>query len=98
MKKWIIIFVVILMFLLSSCYYIWPVYPEEEEMSSQEDTRQFVEIYSSKLFVYKNTAMIACRVLLPAEIMNPNDYAITISVDGVDLILAENKTVVLEKK
>ncbi len=97
MKKWIIV-VIILMFFLSSCYYIWPVYPEEEEHTSQEDTRQFVEIHSSKLFVYKNTAVIFCRALLPADIMNPNEYAITISVDGVDMILAENETVVLEKK
>lgn len=76
-----ILVILCLTLLLSSCYYIWPVYPEEEEYV---DTRQFAQVTSSHLFTYNGRVCIACNALLPAEIYNPNNYAITVTADGTD--------------
>lgn len=81
--------------LLSSCYYIWPVYPEEEEYM---DTRQFAQVTSSHLFVYSNRTCIACNALLPAEIYNPKNYAITVMADGTDCIIAPLGTLELKEE
>jgi hypothetical protein len=81
--------------LLTSCYYIWPVYPEEEPY--EEDTRQYAYVTSANLFVYKGRSCIACKALLPAEIYNPNNYAITVTADGTDYIIAPLGTLELKE-
>lgn len=91
-----IVVILCLTLLLSSCYYIWPVYPEEEEYQEVEDTRQFAQVTSSHLFVYSNRTCIACNALLPAEIYNPNNYAITVTADGTDHIIASLASLTLE--
>jgi hypothetical protein len=92
-----IAFVVIAIISLSSCYYIWPVYPEEEEhWQEQEYPTQYAQVASSSLFVYNRRACILARVMLPAEIYNPNNYAITITVDKIDYIIAPLGTLELQ--
>ena len=82
---------------LSSCYYIWPVYPEEDHQEI-EDTRQFAQVTSSHLFTYNGRVCIACNALLPAEIYNPNNYAITVTADGTDYIIAPLATLELKEE
>jgi len=89
-----ILVILCLTLLLSSCYYIWPVYPEEEEYV---DTRQFAQVTSSHLFTYNGRVCIACNALLPAEIYNPNNYAITVTADGTDYIIAPLGTLELKE-
>jgi hypothetical protein len=81
---------------LSSCYYIWPVYPEEDYQEI-EDTRQFIQVTSANLFTYNNRVCIACKALLPTEIYNPNNYAITVTADGTDYIIAPLGTLELKE-
>ncbi len=95
-----IVVILCLTLFLSSCYYIWPVYPEEEKHwqggSEVDDTRQFAQVTSSHLFVYGNRTSIACNALLPAEIYNPNNYAITVTADGADYVIAPLTIISLE--
>lgn len=81
---------------LSSCYYIWPVYPEEEHQEVV-DTRQFAQVTSPHLFTYNGRVCIACKALLPTEIYNPNNYAITVTADGTDYIIAPLGTLELKE-
>lgn len=87
MRKIILITLTITILALSSCYYVWPVYLEEEHQEVV-DTRQFAQVTSSHLFTYNGRVCIACNALLPAEIYNPNNYAITVTADGTDYIIA----------
>jgi len=94
-KKIIVLMLVISV--LTSCYYIWPVYPEEEEYQDVVDTRQFAQVTSSHLFTYNRRVCIACNALLPAEIYNPNNYAITVTADGIDYVIAPLATLELKE-
>lgn len=84
MRRTVIILAIISILLLSSCYYIWPVYPEEE----QPAPLQYAQVRSSSLFVYNGRVCIACNAVLPAEIYNPNSHVIVLTVDGTDYIVA----------
>ena len=91
-----IVVIICLILLLSSCYYIWPVYPEEEHQEVV-DTRQFAQVTSSHLFIYGGRPCIACNALLPAEIYNPNTYANTVTADGSDYVIAPLATIGLKE-
>ena len=95
MKKIILILFIVL--LLSSCYYVWPVYLEEEHQEVV-DTSQFAQVTSSHLFTYNGRVCIACNALLPAEIYNPNNYAITVTSDGIDYVIAPLATLELKEE
>jgi hypothetical protein len=96
MKKTMIAFVAISIILLSSCYYIWPVYPEDEVENPVETPQQYAQVTSSSLFVYNGRVCIIARVMLPAEIYNPNNYTITINVDKIDYLISPLGTLELE--
>lgn len=80
--------VVMLLLMLISCdgrlYYYPPKVPS-------------VHITSSYLFVCEKTIALEFIATIPTEIYNPNNYAITVTADGTDYIIAPLGTLELKE-
>ena len=55
-------------------------------------------ITSEHVFVINDSAVVTAFILLPITIYNPNNYAITVTSDGIDYVIAPLATLELKEE